>query len=103
VGYRQTDYAPQRDWLRIPPVNKFEFSKRGKWVIQGRRQAVPIAMPQKPTAMERAFELADAGTPFALIRTQLIHEGYDRGHLEGTALRKQLSARIAAAKKIPTH
>lgn len=72
-------------------------------MIHGPRRAVPIAMPQKPTAMERAFELADAGTPFALIRTQLIHEGYDRSHLEGTAVRKQLSARIAAAKKIAAH
>lgn len=57
-------------------------------------------MPEKPTAMERAFELADQGTPLALIRTQMIREGHDRSHMEGTALRKQLSARIAAAKKI---
>lgn len=58
-------------------------------------------MPDKPTAMERAFALADTGKPLALIRTQLIHEGYDRSHLEGAGLRKQLSARIAAAKKTP--
>jgi hypothetical protein len=72
-------------------------------VIRVPRQAVSIAMPDTPTAMERAFELADQGKPFLLIRTQLIHEGYDRCHLEGTTVRKQLAARIAAAKRIPAH
>jgi hypothetical protein len=52
--------------------------------------------------MERAFQLADSGRPLAFIRTQLIQEGYDRGYLEGATLRKQLAARIAAAKKIAT-
>lgn len=60
-------------------------------------------MPDTPTAMERAFELADSGKPFVLIRTQLIHEGYDRRHVEGAGVRKQLAARIAAAKKTPAH
>jgi hypothetical protein len=32
-------------------------------------------MPDTPTAMERAFALADSGTPFARIRAQLIREG----------------------------
>jgi len=70
-------------------------------VIRRRDRAVPNRMPDKPTALERAFELADSGTPFAQIRMQLIHEGHDRSHLEGTAVRKQLAARIAAAKKTP--
>jgi hypothetical protein len=60
-------------------------------------------MPEVRTAMERAFELADSGKPFAHIRAQLIHEGYDQGHLSGPTVRKQLAARIAAAKKIAAH
>lgn len=65
-------------------------------------RGVPNGMLPIPTAMERAFQLADSGKPLAFIRTQLIQEGYDRGHLEGMTLRKQLAARIAAAKKSAT-
>jgi hypothetical protein len=53
--------------------------------------------------MERAYQLADSGKPFAHIRAQMAREGYDPGHLHGPTIRKQLAARIATAKKLPAH
>lgn len=55
-------------------------------------------MDVRPTALERAFALADAGETLAVIRTVLKHEGYDQGHLSSPAIRKQLIARALAAK-----
>ncbi len=55
-------------------------------------------MDVRPTALERAFALADAGMPMSVIREMLKHEGYDQGHLSSPTIRKQLIARSAAAK-----
>lgn len=55
-------------------------------------------MDIRPTALERAFALADAGKPLTMIREMLKHEGYDQGHLSSPTIRKQLIAKTAAAK-----
>ncbi len=55
-------------------------------------------MDVRPTALERAFALADAGETLAVIRAMLKHEGYDQGHLSSPTIRKQLIARATAAK-----
>lgn len=57
-------------------------------------------MDQNTTALERAFELARAGTcgSFADIRRALKSEGYSDDQVVGTALRKQLTALMNEAK-----
>ena len=55
-------------------------------------------MDVRPTALERAFALADAGMPMAVIREMLKREGYDQSPLSSPTIRKQLIARSAAAK-----
>lgn len=55
-------------------------------------------MDVRPTALERAFALAEAGKPLAVIREMLKHEGYDQVHLSSPTIRKQLIAKTAAAK-----
>jgi len=55
-------------------------------------------MDVRPTTLERAFALADAGKPLAMIREILKREGYDQGHLSSPTIRKQLIAKAAAAK-----
>ncbi len=55
-------------------------------------------MDVRPTALERAFALAEDGKPLAVIRETLKHEGYDQGHLSSPTIRKQLIAKTAAAK-----
>jgi hypothetical protein len=63
-------------------------------------------MSEYPTAIERAFALAQSGTVenVAAIRKQLSSEGYSPGALAGGSLSRQLSvilakARLAAASK----
>ncbi len=55
-------------------------------------------MDIRPTALERAFALADAGKSLSVIRDTLRSEGYDQAHLSSPTIRKQLIARTAAAK-----
>ncbi|MES2474047.1 MAG: hypothetical protein V4601_14535 [Pseudomonadota bacterium] len=55
-------------------------------------------MDVKPTALERAFALAEAGKSLAVIRETLSREGYDQSHLNSPTIRKQLIARTAAAR-----
>jgi len=55
-------------------------------------------MDVRPTALERAFALAEDGKPLAVIREILKREGYDQGHLSSPTIRKQLIAKAAAAK-----
>jgi hypothetical protein len=53
-----------------------------------------------PTAIERAFALAESGTApsVAAIRKQLSNEGFSAGALAGGSLSRQLSAVLAKAK-----
>jgi hypothetical protein len=51
----------------------------------------------RPTTLERAFELADQGYPTLDIRQILVREGYDQHQVVGSVL-KALSKRINAAK-----
>jgi len=51
----------------------------------------------RPTTIERAFELADQGYPTLDIRQILVREGYDQQQMVGSVL-KALSKRINAAK-----
>lgn len=55
-------------------------------------------MDSRPTTLERAFALADAGKSLSIIRDMLSHEGYDQSHLNSPTIRKQLAARAAAAR-----
>lgn len=57
-----------------------------------------MRMNDRPTALERAFALADAGKSLAVIRDTLSAEGYDQSHLNSPTVRKQLLARVLAAK-----
>jgi DNA-binding transcriptional MerR regulator len=52
----------------------------------------------KPTAIERAFALADSGFSITEIRAALSHEGYDRAHLDSKTLLRQLTERAKKAK-----
>ncbi len=56
---------------------------------------------QKPSTLERAFALAAAGSCRSVteIRSQLKREQYDSvdAHLAGSAIQKQLKARMANA------
>jgi hypothetical protein len=58
-------------------------------------------MAFRPTALERAFQLARSGLPnsVAEIRKRLSLEGYTAAQVDGKALRKQLLALIRAAQK----
>lgn len=55
----------------------------------------------RPTAIERAFELARSGRIHTLrdLRQQVKNEGYDAMALDGRALGAQLSAIIREARK----
>jgi hypothetical protein len=57
-------------------------------------------MTHPPTAIERAFALAESGRAGSLkaIREQLASEGYGRASLQGQSVSRQLSAIIAKAK-----
>ena len=54
-------------------------------------------MDVRPTALERAFALAEAGKSLAVIRDTLSREGYDQSHLNSPTIRKQLIAVAAKA------
>ena len=54
-------------------------------------------MDVRPTALERAFALAEAGKPLAFIRHTLSREGYDQSHLNSPTIRKQLAIKSAKA------
>jgi hypothetical protein len=58
------------------------------------------AMSNRPTPLERAFQLARSGRPntIADIKQILHSEGYASGQVEGKALHKQLRALILAAR-----
>jgi hypothetical protein len=60
-------------------------------------------MDSKPTALERAFQLAKSGRAGSLddVRAQLKSEGYDLGQLVGPQLIKQLRKLIEAARTPP--
>ena len=58
-------------------------------------------MPLRPTALERAFELARSGD-YARpqdIRARLNAEGYDGAQIEGPSLLRQLRELCAASRK----
>jgi hypothetical protein len=58
-------------------------------------------MPEyRPSVLERAFEIADAGRVSYVsdIRYQLLAEGFSVHEIQGRVLIKQLLARITAAK-----
>jgi hypothetical protein len=57
-------------------------------------------MNSKPTAMERAFDLARSGSVSTIddIRSKLRAEGLDHLQIQGPSLLKQLRAMIAAAQ-----
>jgi hypothetical protein len=50
----------------------------------------------RPTTLERAFQLADEGFSTSDIRMILQREGYDPGHIIGSVI-QQLSKRVKAA------
>ena len=58
-------------------------------------------MTFRPTALERAFELARSGdyAGVAEIRVKLIAEGYPRTQLEGPILTRQLRTLCVEAQK----
>jgi hypothetical protein len=57
-------------------------------------------MSPRPTALERAFQLARSGRPSTIdeIKRTLNSEGYVTEQLSGKALRNQLRALILAAR-----
>lgn len=57
-----------------------------------------MSMDGRPTTLERAFALAEAGQSLSIIRDTLSREGYDQSHLNSPTIRKQLAARASAAK-----
>jgi hypothetical protein len=52
----------------------------------------------RPSALERAFALADTGLPISEIRTVVRREGYNADQLHGNAMSKQLRDRAKAAR-----
>ncbi len=56
-------------------------------------------MTDRPTEIERAFQLARSGGPASVedIKTQLKREGYRTSQIDGPALLKQLRNLIQAA------
>ena len=59
-------------------------------------------MDNRPTALERAFQLAKSGQPKSIddIRRQLAKEHYSSGQITGGALKKQLLALIQEAQAL---
>jgi hypothetical protein len=57
-------------------------------------------MNNRPTALERAFQLAGSGRPKSIddIRRELAKEHYPSGQITGNTLRKQLLALIQEAQ-----
>jgi hypothetical protein len=57
-------------------------------------------MDEKPTAIERAFQLAKTGryASVANLRKTLAAEGYSKEHFSGPAMRKQLEGLIRSAQ-----
>jgi hypothetical protein len=57
-------------------------------------------MSDRPTALERAFQLAKSGRPNTIvdIKKTLHSEGYVTAQIEGHALHQQLRALILAAR-----
>jgi hypothetical protein len=58
-------------------------------------------MDEKPTAIERAFQLAKSGTCVSVpgLRKQLKAEGYSTNQITGPTLNKQLLALIHLARQ----
>jgi hypothetical protein len=58
-------------------------------------------MDEKPTALERAFQLAKSGTCVSVpdLRKQLKAEGYSTNQIVGPTLNKQLMALIHLARQ----
>jgi hypothetical protein len=52
----------------------------------------------RPSAIERAFALADIGVAVGDIRIALGREGYDQNYLNSKTLSRQLSERARAAR-----
>jgi hypothetical protein len=63
-------------------------------------------MNSRPTALERAFQLAKSGGPKSIddIKRELAKEHYSSGQITGNTLRKQLMALIQEAQALhPSH
>src|SRR5450755_4485738 len=59
-------------------------------------------MNDRPTALERAFQLAKSGLPKSMddIRRQLAKEHYSTGQITGNTLKRQLLALIQKAQAL---
>jgi hypothetical protein len=59
-------------------------------------------MNDRPTALERAFQLARSGRPKSIdeIKRELAKEHYSSGQITGNTLRKQLLALIQEAQAL---
>jgi hypothetical protein len=59
-------------------------------------------MNSRPTALERAFQLARSGRPKTIddIKRELAKEHYSSGQITGNTLRKQLLALIQEAQAL---
>jgi hypothetical protein len=59
-------------------------------------------MNDRPTALERAFQLAKSGGPKSIddIKRELAKEHYSSGQITGNTLRKQLLALIQEAQAL---
>ena len=60
------------------------------------------SMNNRPTALERAFQLARSGRPKSIddIKQELAKEHYSTGQITGNTLRKQLLALIQKAQTL---
>ena len=61
-----------------------------------------MSVNNRPTALERAFQLAKSGQPKSIddIRRQLAKEHHATGQITGGTLRKQLQALIQEAQAL---
>jgi hypothetical protein len=59
-------------------------------------------MNDRPTALERAFQLARSGRPKSIddIKRELAKEHYSSGQISGNAIKKQLLALIREAQAL---
>ena len=59
-------------------------------------------MNNRPTALERAFQLARSGRPKSIddIKRELVKEHYSSGQIKGNTLRKQLLTLIQKAQAL---
>ena len=69
--------------------------------MRPRLKGYPLLMNNRPTAIERAFELASTGyfQRVEEIRRAVTREGYPESHLDGPFLSKQLREAIKKARE----